>query len=508
MSERRKTKEKQLNEVGSRAGGVGGNASGLANRVGSAVVITRPKPSSSSSAGIFARRDGMTSGRGFPRGGVLVVDVDGDGAISLRGEVSSRPKPSSSSSTGVLCVAMAWYPGVGAFAWRSDGGELEAKDGGGGYGMMCGEVVAVTWLCKRKLVHTVATDVHFKKKKKLIWLIVTRLVTIVVAVGIVGDEMHEVVPLENLCPNALFSRPVRSPSFHDTPAPASPALHEPLPYAPLTACPVGHVRRAGRKGGVRALPRSAAQPPSAPPPLRLPLCPLPLPCALPLFCPRPFPFPSALFGAARVGPCPTPLAPALICTQRGAGKGESAQDGFPPPFARRLTRLRDGGARGKPTPLHPCCRIRLRERRDHVGTPPFRHLLPLERRPPPPRSVHRSDARTDGVGMGREGKGACDQGARTNGGGVRPPLRAERRAGAVHKPSRGSGRGLAQPFLGKRLRANGAPGGRARTGGGAHARKPEPPRPGFCAEATCGWGGAGGMRNGVHTVSRLRQKIP
>ncbi|KAH9165737.1 hypothetical protein EDB89DRAFT_1911163 [Lactarius sanguifluus] len=152
MSERRKTKEKQLNEVGSRAGGVGGNASGLANRVGSAVV-------------------------------------------------SSRPKPSSSSSTGVLCVATAWYPGVGAFARWSDGGELEAKDGGGGYGMMCGEAAAVTWLCKRKLVHAVATDVHFKKKKKLIWLVVTRLVTIVVAVGIVGDEMHEVAPLENSPPS-------------------------------------------------------------------------------------------------------------------------------------------------------------------------------------------------------------------------------------------------------------------------------------------------------------------
>ncbi|KAH9164168.1 hypothetical protein EDB89DRAFT_1912289 [Lactarius sanguifluus] len=224
MSERRKTKEKQLNEVGSCAGGVGGNASGLVNRVGSAVVvsfacrdgmasargfraggvlvevegdkamslhvarrrgscsgdvITRPKPSSSSSAGIFACRDGMTSGRGFPRGGVLVVDVDVDGAISLRGEAARG----------------------GAFAWRSDGGELEAKDGGGGYGMMCGEAAAVTWLCKRKLVHAVATDVHFKKKKKLIWLVVTRLVTIVVAVGIVGDEMHKVAPLENSPPS-------------------------------------------------------------------------------------------------------------------------------------------------------------------------------------------------------------------------------------------------------------------------------------------------------------------
>ncbi|KAH9164717.1 hypothetical protein EDB89DRAFT_1911962 [Lactarius sanguifluus] len=172
MSERRKTKEKQLNEVGSRTGGVGGNASGLANRVGSAVMRWGHK---------------LTW-----RGGEVTAAVTW---------CSSRPKPSSSLSTGVLCVATAWYPGVGAFAWWSDGGELEAKDGGGGYGMMCGEAAAVTWLCKRKLVHAVATDVHFKKKKKLIWLVVTRLVTIVVAVGIVGDEMHEVAPLENSPPS-------------------------------------------------------------------------------------------------------------------------------------------------------------------------------------------------------------------------------------------------------------------------------------------------------------------
>ncbi|KAH9166865.1 hypothetical protein EDB89DRAFT_1910341 [Lactarius sanguifluus] len=128
-----KTKEeKQLNEVVARVVSVAMRRV-LANRVGSAVVggafpwrgtrevegdgamslrvarrqgscsgdvITRPKPSSSSSARVFARHDSMTSGRGFPRGGVLVVDVDGDGATSLRvarrrgscsGNVSSRP---------------------------------------------------------------------------------------------------------------------------------------------------------------------------------------------------------------------------------------------------------------------------------------------------------------------------------------------------------------------------------------------------------------------------------
>ncbi|KAH9160812.1 hypothetical protein EDB89DRAFT_1914337 [Lactarius sanguifluus] len=158
--------------------------------------------------------------------------------------MSSRPKPSSSSSTGVLCVATAWYPGVGAFAWRSDGGELEAKDGGGGYGMMCGEAAAVTWLCKRKLVHAVATDVRFKKKKKLIWLVVTRLVTIVVAVGIVGDEMHEVAPLENSPPSgapghqavATRKTPVDDDELdHVTAAATSPPRHTPPTHATPTA---------------------------------------------------------------------------------------------------------------------------------------------------------------------------------------------------------------------------------------------------------------------------------
>ncbi|KAH9159406.1 hypothetical protein EDB89DRAFT_2183478 [Lactarius sanguifluus] len=127
----RKQNKNALNDVGSRAGGVGGNV-GQSKRkglVGSELVwwwalqialrvsswrILSARPSSSSSC--VSQQHGV--GAELSRGGVPVVEIDGDG---VRNDTKKKkPLPISSLSAAVL----------GGFAQRGDdGGELEATAG-------------------------------------------------------------------------------------------------------------------------------------------------------------------------------------------------------------------------------------------------------------------------------------------------------------------------------------------------------------------------------------------
>ncbi|KAH9163866.1 hypothetical protein EDB89DRAFT_1912472 [Lactarius sanguifluus] len=126
---------------------------------------TRPKPRS------LACRDGMASGRGFHAAGYWWW-------WRL-------------TETGPQAAAVTWsVRRYGEKKKKKTYLSTRPKHGGGGYGLMWGEAAAVTWLCdsEKRLKQ------KKRKRKKLIWVctgpVVTRvLVTIVVAVGIVGDAV-------------------------------------------------------------------------------------------------------------------------------------------------------------------------------------------------------------------------------------------------------------------------------------------------------------------------------
>ncbi|KAH8986263.1 hypothetical protein EDB86DRAFT_2832762 [Lactarius hatsudake] len=150
-----------------------------------------------------------------------------------------------------------------------------------------------------------------------------------------------------------------------------------------------------------------------------------------------------------------------------------------PPFPHALlATCRERGVKGQGTrvgghvgqdPPSPLLHLRANGAAQGRGIPyPFGLLPPFAHEGGAGKSVRRSDARTDGVWSGKWG---CANGVstRTGGGGAQTEQGGPCEREEVRRP-------LAQPFLGKRLRANGAPGG-----GGVHARTRGSAHPPLCA---------------------------
>ncbi|KAH9173800.1 hypothetical protein EDB89DRAFT_1904974 [Lactarius sanguifluus] len=178
MSERRKkTKKESLNEVGSRTGGVGGDVGAYKSRWG-CHREPWPKPRELVVWGL-ACRDGMASGRGFRVAGYWwwwMSRETGPRAYVWRG--------------GGVAAAVTWFveAELVVVSWSlacRDGmapGRAFARRGTDGGGVR-DDVKQKKRKRKNLAGYALGSSLHVR-------------VTIVVAVGIVGDEMHEVAPLE------------------------------------------------------------------------------------------------------------------------------------------------------------------------------------------------------------------------------------------------------------------------------------------------------------------------